>query len=101
MTNSVYLHYPANQITGDWYGMETLPHLGLVGYLRNPTDESVLMIGREITLNIVNGYEPDLDEAASGMRLRALALGYGHVLRRRTGQPPLPRARRGWRATCP
>lgn len=76
MTDGLYLQYPLFLQTGEWYGLEVLPHLGLVGHLREPVDTAALTAGRDITVNIANGFSPDLDEAHSGMRLRALAVGY-------------------------
>ena len=61
-------------ILGFWYGDQAIPCIGLVGHLEQ--DGDALALGKALTLHIANAYNPDNDEAYSGMRLRALALGY-------------------------
>ncbi len=71
-----YPAMPFGSVLGEWYGLSSIPYIGLVGYIESPSDPDALSLGRALTLHIVNAYEPDFDEAASGARLRALALGY-------------------------
>ncbi|HET6350315.1 MAG TPA: hypothetical protein VFH88_14645, partial [Candidatus Krumholzibacteria bacterium] len=61
-------------ILGAWYGDQSIPCIGLVAQLEN--DASARALGRVLTTYIADNYEPDTDEANSGMRLRALAIGY-------------------------
>ncbi len=74
--SGLYANYAAISQLGGWYGLETFPNLALAGWLSVPQDTSALAIGRKLTHVLVDNYEPDYDEAGSGMRLRALALGY-------------------------
>ncbi len=63
-------------LMGAYYGLEAVPSLGLVAHLATPADPAVMAKGKLVTLFIADTYEPDYDEAGSGMRLRSLALGY-------------------------
>lgn len=69
-----YPHMTTTDILGLWFGEQSIPCIGLVALLENDTAAQAL--GRTLTLYLVDTYEPDYDEAASGMRLRALAIGY-------------------------
>jgi hypothetical protein len=59
-----------------WYGMESIPVVGLVGFVSSPEDSAAKAFGKTLTTYIADTYNADFDEAHSGMRLRALALGY-------------------------
>jgi len=69
-----YPHMTTADVLGAWYGDQAIPCVGLVGQLES--DSTVMAFGKSLTLYIADTYEPDSDEAASGMRLRALAIGY-------------------------
>ena len=72
----VYPPLPVNDLLGAWYGDGTIQNLGLVSRIESPPDGAALALGKTITLHVANNWEPNLDEAHSGMRLRSLALGY-------------------------
>lgn len=74
IVQNTYPHISNHDMLGQWSGEQSIPCIGLVGQLEN--DAATLAIGKALTLYIVDTYEPDTDEAASGMRLRALAIGY-------------------------
>ena len=76
LVQNIYPTQYMNDLLGAWYGDGTIPNLGLVSRIESPPDTAALALGKSITLYIVNYFEPDFDEAHSGMRLRALALGY-------------------------
>ena len=69
-----YPHRSNADILWYWYGEQAIPCIGLVAQLEN--DDNARALGKALTLFLVDSYEPDTDEAASGMRLRALAIGY-------------------------
>jgi len=71
---NTYPHMSTSDVLGPWFGEESIPCIGLVAQLEN--DAAALARGKTLTLYIADTYEPDNDEAASGMRLRALAIGY-------------------------
>ncbi len=73
---STYLGQPPAFLLGQFFGMEVVPALGLVAHIEVPPDSLVVAKGKEFTAYIADAYEPDFNEANSGMRLRALALGY-------------------------
>ncbi|UCG51723.1 MAG: T9SS type A sorting domain-containing protein [Candidatus Latescibacterota bacterium] len=58
------------------YGLNTIPNLGLAGYLETPKDPAPLAIGRDITLYIADSCDVERDDFGSSLRLRSLALGY-------------------------
>ncbi len=71
--------YPAQPIPSlmdPWYADQVILNIGLVSHIESPEDAAARELGKAITLYIANTFEPDFDEAHSGMRLRALALGY-------------------------
>lgn len=75
----VQLVWPSQPIgftLGQWYGLQSIPAAGLVGFLESPADSTAKAFGKMLTTYILDTYDPDFDEAGSGMRLRALALGY-------------------------
>ncbi|MFH1754701.1 MAG: hypothetical protein ABIA59_03260, partial [Candidatus Latescibacterota bacterium] len=71
--------YPGSSVEalldGD-FGLETIPNLGIAGFLASPMDTSALAIGRNLTIYIANNFAVDADVFYSALRLRALALGY-------------------------
>lgn len=71
-----YLGQPPAQLAGLFFGLEVVPAFGLAGHIELPPDSVVLAKGKEFTTYLANTYEPDFNEANTGMRLRALALGY-------------------------
>jgi Heparinase II/III-like protein len=72
----VWPSQPIGFVLGPWYGLQSIPAAGLVGYLESPADSAAKAFGKMLTTYVLDTYEPDFDEAGSGMRLRALALGY-------------------------
>ena len=74
MVLDVYPTMAFDNILAEWYGDQSLPCIGLVGQLEGNT--GALALGKALTTYIADHYEPDYDEASSGMRLRSLALGY-------------------------
>lgn len=73
---STYLGQPPSALLGGFFGMEVVPALGLLAHIEDPPDSAVIAKGKEFTQYIADSYQPDFNEANSGMRLRALALGY-------------------------
>lgn len=59
-----------------WYGEHAIPCIGIVGHCEGAAGADALALGKALTLHITDTYEPDWNEANSGMRLRSLALGY-------------------------
>jgi hypothetical protein len=74
LVQEVYPTLGYTDILGLWYGEQAIPCIGIVGHLEQDAD--ALALGKALTLHLVNAFQPDFDEANSGMRLRALALGY-------------------------
>ncbi len=74
--HGIYLGLAPGALMGPFYGLEAVPALGVVAHLASPPDPAVMAKGKLVTTFIAETYEPDFDEAASGMRLRSLALGY-------------------------
>ena len=58
------------------FGLNAVPNLGLAAILPEPTDTVAMRMGRNVTLHIAVQYNVDNNEADSGLRLRALTLGY-------------------------
>lgn len=73
---TVYPSESPASILGTWYGLESIPEIGLVGHLESPPDTAAIALGRAVTTYIADTWEPDYDEAGSADRLRSLALGY-------------------------
>lgn len=63
-----------SEILANWYGEQTVPCIGLVAQLEN--DDAARALGKLLTNYIADTWEPDNDEATTGMRLRALCFGY-------------------------
>ncbi|MDH3198480.1 MAG: heparinase II/III family protein [Candidatus Krumholzibacteria bacterium] len=63
-------------LTGTGFALEVMPNLGIAAHFPSGGDSSALALGRDLTLYIADTFAVDFDEAASGLRLRALALGY-------------------------
>lgn len=74
--HDIYLVVPPAAVLGSLYGLEAVPTLGVVAHLETPPDAAVMAKGKLITAFIADMYNPDFNEADSGMRLRSLALGY-------------------------
>jgi hypothetical protein len=71
--------YPVStmeELLDDDYGLNTIPNLGLAGFLESPEDTAALALGRQITLFIADNYDIDNNDFDSSLRLRSLALGY-------------------------
>jgi len=58
------------------YGIEFPLNLGLVAYLENPEDTAAMALGRSLTLQLVDDFDPDANVFYSPIRLRILAFGY-------------------------
>ncbi len=71
-----YAIVPPSALIGPYYAMDSMPSLGIVAHIEVPPSPAVVAQGKALTTFIVTNYEPDYDEAGSGLRLRALALGY-------------------------
>jgi FlgD Ig-like domain/Heparinase II/III-like protein len=71
---NIYPTMSYTDVLGLWSGEQSIPCIGLVAQLEN--DDNARALGKALTLYLVDNFEPDNDEAATGMRLRALALGY-------------------------
>ncbi|HEX5133626.1 MAG TPA: hypothetical protein VFX92_14220, partial [Candidatus Krumholzibacteria bacterium] len=67
---------PIVDVLGAWYADGAIMEIGLVSRIESPEDQNAMALGKAVTLYIANTWEPDFDEAHSGMRLRTLALGY-------------------------
>jgi hypothetical protein len=76
LVRNVYPHETTEDILGMYYGDRTILNLGLVHRIESPPDDYARELGKAITLYVATNWEPDFDEAYSGMRLRTLALGY-------------------------
>lgn len=72
----IYVTLPPPSLLGSFYGFEATPCIGLVAHFETPPDGVAMAQGRGLTTFIANAYNPDFNEAYSGMRLRSLALGY-------------------------
>ncbi|HXV14451.1 MAG TPA: heparinase II/III family protein [Candidatus Krumholzibacteria bacterium] len=73
---NIYSVLPPTTVLGPYFGLDAMPNLGLVAHLELPPNTAAMAQGKLLTLYLVNTYEPDYDEANSGLRLRSLALGY-------------------------
>jgi hypothetical protein len=73
---NVYSVLPPAAVLGQFYGLDAIPNIGLVAHIESPPEAAAMAQGKMLTTYIANTYEPDYDEANSGMRLRSLALGY-------------------------
>ncbi len=76
LVKDVYPGMSMDELLGLWYAEGAIQNLGLVAHLDQPPDTVALVIGKAVVYHIMNTWEPDFDEAQSGMRLHALALGY-------------------------
>jgi hypothetical protein len=77
--DAAVLSYPLmsmEELLDDDFGLNTIPNLGLAGFLESPVDTTALVLGRELTLYIADHYDVDNDNFSSSLRLRSLALGY-------------------------
>jgi hypothetical protein len=73
------LYYPLLTPAGLMGGesaLNSMPNLGLAAHLETPPDTAAIRMGRDLTVYIADQFHVDDDEANSGLRLRALALGY-------------------------
>lgn len=71
-----YLIQVPAAVLESWYGVESIPRIGVVAFLESPEDSVVKALGKTLTMYIADTYNADFNEADSGMRLRSLALGY-------------------------
>ncbi len=76
VTLYIYPYSSEEELLDEDYGLETMPNLGLAGFLESPMDTNALAIGRDLTTYVANNYEVDNDVFYSALRLRCLALGY-------------------------
>ena len=58
------------------FGRWAVMSLGTAAYLHTPFDTASVLTAREVTLEVVDNYDVDLDEASSSSRLQTLAFGY-------------------------
>lgn len=72
----VYSAQTPGIVLGTSFGVGAVPCIGLVAFLETPPDSFAMAQGKDLTMFIANAYSPNLDEGNSGLRLRALALGY-------------------------
>ncbi|MGD8412757.1 MAG: FlgD immunoglobulin-like domain containing protein [Candidatus Latescibacterota bacterium] len=77
---TVYPAYSIEELLDDDFALNTLPNLGIAGFLESPPDTGALALGRYITLYITDKYDVDFDIFGSALRLRSLALGYDMFL---------------------
>jgi hypothetical protein len=73
---NVYPAYSMEELLDDDYALNSIPNLGLSGFLESQRDTAALALGKLITLNIADNYGVDTDSFGSSLRLRSLALGY-------------------------
>lgn len=76
LVQNVYPSETVGEILGMYYADGIIMQLALVHRIESPPDTFARDLGKAITLYVANNWEPDFDEAYSGMRLRTLALGY-------------------------
>jgi len=76
LAENSYANSTLSQLMGNYSGLSSIPNLGLAAHLATPLDTASIRIGRDLTVYIAENFDVDGDEANSGLRLRALALGY-------------------------
>jgi len=76
VTQYIYPYSTEEELLDEDYGLETMPNLGLAGFLESPMDTNALALGRHLTLFVADNYAVDDDVFYSSLRLRCLALGY-------------------------
>ncbi len=63
-----------SSVLNPFFGINSLPEIGIVAHIE--ADSATMAFGRSLTTYLADTYDVDLDEALSGTRLRALAMGY-------------------------
>jgi hypothetical protein len=76
VTQAIYPYSTEEQLLDGDFGLETMPNLGLAGFLESPMDTNAMGIGRDLTLYVADNYVVDDDVFYSALRLRCLSLGY-------------------------
>jgi hypothetical protein len=66
---------PDSLLAGEW-GLNAIPNLGVAAFLETPIDTTAIRVGRNATAHIAGSYGVDDGPWGSGLRLRALTLGY-------------------------
>jgi len=72
----VYPTQSMSYLLGQWFGLQSVPAMALVGHIESPNDQAALALGKTFTTHIATTYNADFNESDSSMRLRSLALGY-------------------------
>jgi hypothetical protein len=76
VTQYIYPSSSEEELLDGDFGLETMPNLGLAGFLESPIDTNALALGRNLTTYVADNYAVDDDVFYSSLRLRSLALGY-------------------------
>lgn len=76
MIDYVYPGEPEPTVLGSDFGLTAIPMLGLGTFLETPEDEAARTMGHDVTMYIAQNYDVTMDDYASSLRLRSLALGY-------------------------
>jgi hypothetical protein len=76
LAESYYALLTPAALMGGESALNSMPNLGLAAHLETPPDTAAIRMGRDLTVYIADEFDVDNDEAGSGLRLRALALGY-------------------------
>jgi hypothetical protein len=76
LAENVYAYQSTAGLVSQEFGMNTIPNLGLAAIVPDPADTVSMRRGRNATLHIAVQYDADNNEADTGLRLKALTLGY-------------------------
>ena len=76
LASSYYPSIAPSLLMSNDAGFNAIPNLGVAAHLESPPDTAAMHLGRDLIVYLADNSGVDNDEAGSGLRLRALALGY-------------------------